>query len=152
VGEAAVVAHIEAGAITLLNAGSLQVRRVLRGFAEPRYTAASREGRYAFVTESGSGSLAVIDVLRGRVVRRLHVGGRVRHLSVAPSGRRLWIALRTKAERLAIVDVRDPVRPELLGRIRAPFLAARERCVSQTAAVGSSCGWTSRDPRTTPVS
>jgi hypothetical protein len=123
VGETAVVAHTGEGAVSLVDAATLRVRRVLRSFDEPRYTAASQAGRYAFVTDSGSGSIAVLDVLRGWVVRRLRVGGPARHVSLAPSGRQLWVALGTKAERIAIVDIRDPVRPELLGRIRAPFLA-----------------------------
>ena len=62
-------------------------------------------------------------MLRGRVVRRLAVGGPARHISVDRAGRRLWIALGTKASRIAVVDVLDELRPRLLGTIRAPFLA-----------------------------
>jgi DNA-binding beta-propeller fold protein YncE len=123
VGETAVVAHTAHGAVSLLDGPSLRLRRVLRSFEQPRYTAASRDARYAFVTDSGSQSVVVLDVHRGRVVRRLDVGGPARHLSLDPSGRRLWTALGTKAPRIAIIDVRDPVRPRLLGRMRPPFLA-----------------------------
>jgi DNA-binding beta-propeller fold protein YncE len=123
VGDTAVVAHTAQGAVSLVDAGSLRVRRVLRGLDEPRYTVGSPDGRHAFVTESGSASVVVLDVLRGRVVRRVRVDGPARHLSLAPSRRRLWVALGTKAERIAILDVRDPRRPELLGSFRAPFLA-----------------------------
>lgn len=123
VGPTAVVCHTAGGAVTIVSAVTLEVAQVLRGFDEPRYTAASRDGRYAFVTDSGAQALVVVDVLRGRVVRRLAVGGPARHVSVDVKGRRLWTALGTKAARIAVVDIRDPLRPELLGRIRAPFLA-----------------------------
>ena len=41
------------------------MRRVLRGFEQPRYTAFAADGGYAFVTDSGSGEVAVIDLRRG---------------------------------------------------------------------------------------
>ena len=119
----AVVAHTAQGALTLIDAATLEVRAVLYGLEEPRYAAAARDGRHAFVTDSASESIAVIDVLRGRVVRRLAVGGPARHLSVDAAGKALWTALGNKAGRIGVVDIRDPKRPSLLGRIKAPFLA-----------------------------
>lgn len=123
VGGSAVVAHTAGASVSIVDAARLEVRKVLHDFDEPRYTAASRGGRYAFVTDSGSESIVVVDVVRGRVVRRLAVGGPARHVSVDQAGRRLWTALGTKAPRIAVLDVRDPRRPQLLGRIKAPFLA-----------------------------
>lgn len=123
VGNVAVVAHTAEGALTIVDGGKLAVRRVLRGFSEPRYAAGSPEGRYAYVTDSGFGGLVVVDVVRGRVVGRIELGGPARHVSVDPSGRLLWTALGTKADLIAIVDVRIPERPRLLGRIRPAFLA-----------------------------
>jgi DNA-binding beta-propeller fold protein YncE len=119
----AVVAHTAHGAVSLIDGARLRVRNVLHGFEQPRYTAAAPNSRYAFVTDSGSESIVVVDVRRGRVVRRLAVGGPARHISVDPAGRRLWTALGTKALRIAVVDIRDETRPRLLGTIRAPFLA-----------------------------
>ena len=46
-----------------------------------------------------------------------------RHLAIDATGRRLWTALGTNAERIAIVDVADPTSPRLLRPTRAPFLA-----------------------------
>jgi DNA-binding beta-propeller fold protein YncE len=99
------------------------VRKVLRDFLEPRYTASSLDGRYAFVTDSGLQAVVVVDVVRGRVVRRLAVGGPARHISIDRAGRRVWTALGTKAPRIAVVDVLDELRPRLLGTIKVPFLA-----------------------------
>lgn len=123
VGNTAVVAHTARGALTLIDTHRLRLRAVVRQLAEPRYTAGSPEGRYAYVTDSGFGGLVVVDLVRGRVVGRLELGGPARHVSVDPSGRLLWAALGTKAERIAIVDVREPLRPRLMGRIRPSFLA-----------------------------
>jgi hypothetical protein len=116
-GRLAVVAHTGEGAVSLLDAGTLRVRRVLRGFAEPRYTAADPFGRYAYVTDSGHGEVAAIDLERGRVVRRTAVGGPARHVSLDPASGRLWTALGSQAPRLALLDVRDPAGPRLAGRL-----------------------------------
>src|SRR5439155_24814054 len=51
VGGLAVVAHTAVGAVSVLDGSG--VRHVLHGFEEPRYTAAARDGRHAFVTDSG---------------------------------------------------------------------------------------------------
>ena len=121
VGDTAVVAHTSEGAVSLIDAADLRVRRVLHGFGAPRYTAAGRDGRVAYVTDSARGEVVVLDVVRGRVVHRTEIGGPARHLSLA--GDALWVALGTKAERVAILDVTDPLRPRLRGRIAPPFLA-----------------------------
>lgn len=119
----AIVAHTAEGAVSLIDGRQLRVRRVLRGFSEPRYTAAARDGRHAYVTDSGTGELVVVDVVRGRVVHRAEVGAGGRHLTLGASDRRVWISLGTKAERVAIVDLSEPVRPRVLARLRPPFLA-----------------------------
>jgi DNA-binding beta-propeller fold protein YncE len=67
--------------------------------------------------------VVAVDVVRGRVVGRAEVGARARHVTIDPSGRRLWVALGSKAERLAIIDVTRPSRPRLVRLLRPPFLA-----------------------------
>ena len=122
VGETAVVAHTVLGEVTLIDNRTLQIRHVLTGLAEPRYTAGSPDGRHAFVTDSGHKDLVTIDVLRGTVVGRLRLSQWPRHLSLAPDGRTLWVGLGTAAEELAVVDVSNPRHPELRGHVRPPFL------------------------------
>ena len=121
VGDTAVVAHTAIGEVTLLR--GLEVRHVLRGFVEPRYTAGTPDERHAFVTDSGHADMAVVDVLRGAVVARLHLGAWPRHVSLDRSGRTLWVALGAEARQIAIVDVTRPAEPRLMRRIRPPFLA-----------------------------
>jgi DNA-binding beta-propeller fold protein YncE len=96
------------------------VRRVLRGFGAPRYTAVA--GRLAYVSDSATGEIAVIDLDAGRVLRRVAVGAGARHLALHPGGRTLWVALGSSAAQIAIVDLRDPERPRLAEHVRPPFL------------------------------
>jgi DNA-binding beta-propeller fold protein YncE len=123
VGATAVVGHPETGTVTLVDGASRRITHVLRGFGEPRYTAAHPDGRHAFVTDAGRGELVAIDVLEGRILGREQVGDLARHLGIDPSGTRIWAALGSKAQQLAIVDVSTPARPRLIGHVRPPFLA-----------------------------
>jgi DNA-binding beta-propeller fold protein YncE len=122
VGGTAVVAHAAEGAVSLVRGATLEVVHVLRGFAEPRYTAGHPDGRHAFVTDAARGEVVALDVLGGRVLVRERVGLLARHVTIAPDGRTLWVALGPKAEEIAVVDVSRP-SPRLVRRFRPPFLA-----------------------------
>lgn len=119
----ALVAHSGAGVVSLLDPRELRVHRVLGGFSEPRYTAFARGGLAAYVTDSATGELAVIDLVRGRVVRRIEVGAGARHLTRSPDGRTLWISLGSSAAEIVVVDVGRQWRPVVRRRLRPPFLA-----------------------------
>ena len=119
----AIVGHAAEGAVTLLEGRPPRVRRVLRGFGEPRYAAIAPGGRHAFVTDSGHGELATIDLERGRVVHRATIGDLARHVTLDRAGRTVWAALGSSAAEIAVIDVSDPVRPRVRRRIRPPFLA-----------------------------
>src|SRR5947209_10707943 len=113
----AVVAHTVTGRVTVLE------RHEIEGFGEPRYTAAARDGRHAFVTDSGHTELVTVDVLRGAVVGPLALSQWPRHVSLAPDGRTLWVSLGTASNAIAVVDVSDPRRPRHAQTVRPPFLA-----------------------------
>ena len=121
VGDAAVVAHSELGAVSIVR--DLAVVHVLRGFGEPRYTAAHPDGRHAFVTDAARGEVVVLDVVRGRVVGRARVGSSARHVTISPSARTLWIALGSRAEEVAVVDVSHVASPRVVRAFRPPFRA-----------------------------
>src|SRR4051812_31247817 len=123
VGSTAVVAHSELGAVSIVRCRTLSVAHLLRGFGEPRYTAAHPDGRHAYVTDAERGELVVVDVEAGRVVGRAHVGAKARHLTIDPAGRTLWISLGAKARQIAVVDVARHRHPRLLGVVTPPFLA-----------------------------
>ncbi len=121
VGDVAVVAHTAIGAVSILD--GFGVRHVLDAFEEPRYTAGARDGRHAFVTDSGRVELLTVDLVRGAVVARVKLRLWPRHLSLSRDGRTLWVGLGTASPELAVVDVSDPRRPRLTGRVRPAFAA-----------------------------
>lgn len=120
-GDTVVVTHTAVGAVSLLH--GLDVRHVLDGFEEPRYTASSRDGRYAYVTDSGRIDLATVDVAKGTVVARLPLRLWPRHLTISPDGRMLWVGLGTASPQIAVVDVSDPARPRLRRYLKPAFAA-----------------------------
>jgi DNA-binding beta-propeller fold protein YncE len=121
VGDVAVVAHTAVGAVSVLD--GFGVRHVLDTFEEPRYTAGARDGRHAFVTDSGRVELLTVDVVRGEIVARLKLRLWPRHLSLSRDRRTLWVGLGTASPELAVVDVSDPRRPRLKGSVRPAFAA-----------------------------
>jgi DNA-binding beta-propeller fold protein YncE len=100
VGGVAVVAHSDIGVVSIVQ--PFVRTRVLRGFGEPRYTAADPDQRHAYVTDAKRGEVVTLDVVRGTVVRRVAVGAGARHVSLCNGV--LWVALGSKAERIAVVD------------------------------------------------
>ena len=115
------MAHTDVGAVSLIDRRTLAVTSVLDSLQEPRYTAAGRDGRHAFVTDSGRIELATIDLARGEVVGRLKLSLWPRHLSLSPDGQTLWVGLGTASPRFAVVDVSQPDQPRLRGTITTPF-------------------------------
>jgi DNA-binding beta-propeller fold protein YncE len=122
-GGRALVAHTAQGAVSILGGRPVRVTHVLDGFSAPRYTAMAPDGRHAYVSDSGAGEVVVVDLWRGRIRARAHVGRHARHLTLDPAGRTLWVALGSKAPAIAVVDVSDPWHPRLRGHVHPPFLA-----------------------------
>jgi DNA-binding beta-propeller fold protein YncE len=120
---AAVVLSEASGTITVLDATVPKLRRVLEGFAGPRYAAGDPRGRYAYVSDDIAGQVIAIDVRRARVIGRVEVGAGARHISISRDGSRIVTSLGTRAPRLALVDVSRPQRPRLLRTFPADDLA-----------------------------
>src|SRR5205085_11584912 len=89
VGDVAVVCHTAVGAVSVVDRTG--VRHVLRGFSEPRYTAAHPDGVHAFVTDSGRSGVVLVDVRRGAILGRARLDGWARHTTLASGGGRLWV-------------------------------------------------------------
>ncbi len=121
---AALVLSEQSGTITVLDVNGRKVRRVLEGFAGPRYAAGEPSGgSHAYVSDDKAGQVIAIDVPRARVIGRVEVGEGARHISISPDGTRVVTSLGTKAPRLALVDVSRPQHPRLLRTFPADDLA-----------------------------
>lgn len=121
VGAHAVVCHTAVGAISIVDAATRRVRHVLRGFVEPRYTAAHPDGVHAFVTDSGHSSVVAIDVERGKILGRVRLREWARHLTLDAAGRTLWVGLGSASPDLAVVDVTHPAAPRHVRTVTPPF-------------------------------
>ncbi len=121
-GSHAVVAHTVVGVVTVIGGAPLAVRHVVP-VEEPRYAAAARDGRHAFVSDSGGIAVHTVDLAAGRIVASAKLKLWPRHLSLSPDGRTLWISLGTASPEIAQLDVADPRRPRLERYLRPPFLA-----------------------------
>ena len=119
----ALVAHTAFGRLTILDAATLTVAGEVPGLGEPRYAAMHPTERLAYVSESKRGAVAVVDLVRHRIVGRTLVPGPARHLSLSADGRSLWVALGTKATHVAVLDVSTATSPRLVRTIQPPFLA-----------------------------
>jgi hypothetical protein len=102
VGARAVLCHTAVGAVSIV--GPHGVEHVLHELVEPRYAVAHPDGRHAFVTDSGRSAVVAIDVLLGRVLGRVRLPGWARHITIDPTGRRLWVGLGAASEHVAGVD------------------------------------------------
>jgi DNA-binding beta-propeller fold protein YncE len=119
----ALVAHTKHGRLSIIDGAERAIRHELDGFAAPRYTALHPISRVAYVTDSEAEEVVAVDRERGRVLSRTRVPGAARHVSVGREGAVLWTALGSKAERLAVLDLADPLRPRLERTFAAPYLA-----------------------------
>lgn len=122
-GQVIVVVSSGAGTVTLLDRKSLRVTRVFRGFSSPHIPAISPDGRYAYVTDDGSGELAVIGLHTHRLLSRVFVGAGAHHLAFTPNERRVWVALGQSAQAVALLSTSDPGHPRVIGYFHPPFLA-----------------------------
>jgi DNA-binding beta-propeller fold protein YncE len=118
----ALVAHTARGRLTLVDS-DLRVHAIHGALGAPRYTAVSPDARLAYVSDSERQEIVVVELSGRRVVGRVRVGGPCRHLGIDRAGTRLWTALGSKAERVAVLSLADPRRPRLVGTFRPPFLA-----------------------------
>ena len=123
-GRYAVVVSPRAGAVTVISTPSLRIVRVLRGFVDPHIVAATADLQGVYVTDDGSGQVVAIRFSpRPHVVRRVFVGLGAHHFDVSPSGNEAWVALGERARTIVVLDVSDPWRPRVVGRVDPGFAA-----------------------------
>jgi len=102
VGDVALVCHTAEGTLSIVD--RTHVRHVVRGFVEPRYTAAHPDGVHAFVTASGRSGVALVDTRRGVVVDGVRLPGWARHVTISRDGSRVWAGLGSASEHVAVLS------------------------------------------------
>jgi YVTN family beta-propeller protein len=104
----------EGRGLDLVDAAALKpLARVETGLA-PRHTIFTSDGRHALVSNLGSSSIAVVEVGRRRVERRIVVGGGPKTIALSPDGRTLYVA-DYSARRVLAVDLGTG---QVTGRVR----------------------------------
>ena len=124
-GRCVLVTSPPAGRVTLVGGCSrvvatcsLRVLKVFGGLAYPHDAEISPDGRFAYVTEEHGGRIAVLNLERRRVVRRVRVGAGPHDLAVSGDGGRVWVTHGRARRTLTIVDSTRPWRAEAIGRTR----------------------------------
>lgn len=105
------------GIVTLLAWHTLRPIKVFHSFRSPKVAAVTPDGRFAYVTDEGTGDLSVIDLAARRIVGRVFVGLEAHHLGISPDGRRIWVALGETATTVVRLDASNPRKPRVIGRL-----------------------------------
>ena len=121
-GQTAVVCHTNTGVVSIISVEGLAVRHTLESIAEPRYAVFASD-HLAYVSDSVGGALHVVELSTGHVIGRLDLDGAARHLSISPSGDRIWLGLGNASQRVAIIDISQPRRPRLVRYVATPHRA-----------------------------
>ena len=77
-----------------------------------------RGGRLAYVSDCGHGELAVVDLSPGASCGASR-SATARATCRCTRGRTLWVSLGSSAAEIAVLDVRDPLRPRPVRRVAA---------------------------------
>jgi len=124
-----VVVSAAPGAVTLLNRGTMRTLTVIHGFTSPHIPAISPDGRFAYVTDDGSGELTAISLAERRVISRVQVGAGAHHLAFTPDERQVWVALSQSARTITILGTAsrsgrvDLGHPRVIGHFQPGYLA-----------------------------
>jgi hypothetical protein len=109
------------GTVTLLAWHTLRPVKIFRSFRSPKVAAVAPNGRFAYVTDEGTGDLSVIDLERRTIVGRVFVGVEAHHLGISPDGTRIWVALGESARTVVRLAASNPRKPRVLGRFHPTF-------------------------------
>jgi DNA-binding beta-propeller fold protein YncE len=113
----ALVVSARGGAVTLVGIRRLRVLKVLRGFGSPHIALIVPKHEIAYVTDDARGQLAVIDLLRQRITRKVFVGFGAHHMAISPDWTRLWVALGERARSITLLDTTLPGAPRVIGHL-----------------------------------
>lgn len=94
VNQALIVVDVEKGVVTAAMSTNANLSHMV---------AATPDGSRAFVANIGSGSISVIDVATGKLVKVVPTGAGAEGIDVSPDGQRVWVTNRA-ADTVSVVD------------------------------------------------
>lgn len=92
------------GSNVVLDARTLEKLHTEDLGGQPVTTAWSPDGRYNFVTNSGTGRISVLEPESGKLVKKLDVGGSTANVSFRPDGKYGYVSVTGRNE-VAVVEV-----------------------------------------------
>jgi DNA-binding beta-propeller fold protein YncE len=111
-----VVCSPASGTVTLLSWPRLRPVAVLHRFQTPEIAAVTPDGEWALVSDA-AGTVSAIELSSHRIVDRVWVGRGAHHMAISPDQRIAWVALGETASTIVRVDITDPKRLRLVGRL-----------------------------------
>jgi YVTN family beta-propeller protein len=85
----------------------------------PAHVVVDREGRRAFVTLSGQNAIAVVDLERNEILRKIETGRYPHGLRISPDGRVIYVA-NVKDDSVSVIDVTELAEVAWIPVGRAP--------------------------------
>jgi DNA-binding beta-propeller fold protein YncE len=111
-----VVCSPASGTVTLLSWPRLQPVAVLHRFRTPEIAAVTPDGKWALVSDA-AGTVSAIRLSSHRIVARVWVGRGAHHMAISPDQRVAWVALGETATTIIRLDIADPKRLRVAGRL-----------------------------------
>ncbi len=106
--------HVPSGRMT---------RAVRTGQAVSHMVVVTPDGERAFVPNIGSGSVSVIDLQTGQLIRNIPTGAGAEGIAITPDGREVWITNR-EADTITVLDA---ATLEVIAQIESPSFPIRAR-------------------------
>ena len=116
-GSYGVVVSPRAGAVTIVGLRRLRKLKILHGFGSPHIALMVPRHELAYVTDDARGQLAVVDLVRRRVIRKVFVGIGAHHLAMSPDGTRAWVALGERARSITVLNTTALKAPRVIGHV-----------------------------------
>ena len=91
----------------------------------PQIAALTPDGKWAYITDSATGNLSVINLAERKIVDTVFVGAGAHHLAISPDGHRTWAALSEQAATIVVLNTSHPGAPRVVSRFH-PRVAAHD--------------------------
>lgn len=110
-------------AMLILGADRLAVRETLPSGEHPAHVVASRDGRYAYITNADADRVSAVDIRNGKIVAQIRTDAYPHGLRLSPDGRHLYVA-NVKGNSVSVIDTRSLAEAARIPVGKAPVQVA----------------------------